>query len=89
MKKPFAYFALLLSVGLLCFAIFVTYDNLIGAFGSGPPYYNQTTNMDKWQNPIPYLVGLNLLILLVVFLLSRWSFKVLRTKQHNPQTTSI
>ncbi|WP_244827902.1 hypothetical protein [Caballeronia sp. TF1N1] len=29
--------------------------NLYEAFGSGPPYYSLTTNMDKWSSPVPML----------------------------------
>ena len=78
MKKYIAFLLLLFSAGLLCFAAYVTYDNIVGAFGAGPPYYSQTTNMDKWQNPVPCLIGLDLFILIVVFLLFRWSLRVLR-----------
>jgi len=80
MKKYLALLLLLLSVGLISFAVFVTYDNIVGAFGPGPPYYSQTTNMDKWQNPVPYLIGLDLFVLVIVFFLTRWSLGVLRKK---------
>lgn len=80
MKKYLAALLLLLSVGLVSFAVFVTYDNIVGAFGSGPPYYSQTTNMDKWQNPVPYLIGLDLFVLVVVFFALRWSLRVLWKK---------
>ena len=52
----------------LCFLAFVSwlsYDSLREAFGSGPPYYSRTTNMDKWQNPIPGLLMLDGLALLM------------------------
>lgn len=78
MKKYLALISLLLSVCLLGFAAFVTYDNLVGAFGSGPPYYDRTTNMDKWQNPIPYVIGLDVVVLIAVFFLLRWALRVLR-----------
>jgi hypothetical protein len=29
------------------------------AYGAGPPYFSQTTNMDKWQDPSSQLVWLN------------------------------
>jgi hypothetical protein len=29
-------------------------------YGSGPPYYGGTTNMDKWSDPLPRLVVVNL-----------------------------
>lgn len=80
MKNYLAMLFLLLSAGLAAFAIFVTYDNVIGALGPGSPYYSQTTNMDKWQNPTPYVIGLDLITLILIFLLSRWSFGVLRKK---------
>ena len=80
MKKYLALLLLLLSVGLISFAVFVTYDNIVGAFGPGPPYYSQATNMDKWQNPVPYLIGLDLFVLVIVFFLTRWSLGVLRKK---------
>jgi len=81
MKKYFALLFLLLSLGMLCFAGFVTYDNIAGAFGSGPPYFSRTTNMDKWQNPIPYLIGLDVLVLVAVFWLARWSLSVWRVNR--------
>ena len=81
MKKYLSLFLLLVSAGLLFFAAYVTYDNIVGAFGSGPPYYSQTTNMDKWQNPVPYLVGLDLIVLVVVFLLSRWASRLWRANE--------
>ena len=29
------------------------------AYGAGPPYFSQTTNMDKWQDPTGQLLRLN------------------------------
>ncbi len=81
MNRYLAFLLLLVSVGLFGFTAYVTYDNIIGAFGSGPPYYSQTTNMDKWQNPIPYLVGLDLIVLVVIFLLSRWALRLWRASE--------
>ena len=78
MKKYLASFLLLISGGLLCFAAYVTYDNVVGAFGLGPPYFGQTTNMDKWQNPMPYLVVMDTIVLAVIFLLSRWALRLWR-----------
>ena len=81
MNRYLALLLLLVSIGLFGLATYVTYDNVIGAFGSGPPYYSQTANMDKWQNPIPYLVGLDLLVLVVIFLLSRWALRLWRASE--------
>ncbi len=45
------------------------------AYGSGPPYYGRTTNMDKWDSPAPLLALLNggalLFGLAVAFVLCR------------------
>lgn len=52
----------------LCFFGFVSwlsYDSLHEAYGSGPPYYGRTVNMDKWHNPIPGLLMLDGLALLM------------------------
>jgi hypothetical protein len=43
--------------------------NVLGlqeAFGSGPPYYSRTTNMDKWTNPLPMLATVDLAALALV-----------------------
>jgi hypothetical protein len=44
---------------------------VVDAYGSGPPYFGRTTNMDKWTSPIPYLA---VLVTSAVFLtfVSRW-----------------
>jgi hypothetical protein len=31
------------------------FTNLTEAYGSDPPYYSRTTNMDKWTDPLPVL----------------------------------
>ena len=54
--------AILLLVGCL----WVNYVSLKDAYGSGPPYYGRTTNMDKWVNPLPMLALLDGIALLVV-----------------------
>lgn len=81
MKKTLAVLLMLLSVTVFCLTAYVNYDNISGAFGSGPPHYDRTTNMDKWQNPMPYLVGLNLVALAVILVLSRWALKLWRSRQ--------
>ena len=82
MKKFLAIFFLLTSIGLIGLAAFVTYDNIVGAYGAGPPYYSQTTNMDKWQNPTPYLIVFDSVVAVAAALLSRWSIVVLRKRKH-------
>jgi hypothetical protein len=46
--------------------------NLSEAYGSGPPYYSRTTNMDKWSSPIPVLGVLDMLAFLAVGAYARW-----------------
>lgn len=57
---------LLSALALLGFVAWLNYDALSEAYGSGPPYYSRTTNMDKWNNPVPGLVAIDGLSLLVV-----------------------
>ncbi|WP_202815324.1 hypothetical protein [Aureimonas sp. AU12] len=42
---------------------------LIGAYGSGAPYYGRTTNMDKWTDPLPWLLPLDLVMIAAVLAL--------------------
>ncbi|NMG35840.1 hypothetical protein GRF61_15440 [Azoarcus sp. TTM-91] len=41
---------------ILFAAAFVSYEALTEAYGAGPPYYSQTTNMDKWRDPLPEIL---------------------------------
>lgn len=36
------------------------------AYGAGPPYYGRTANMDKWENPVPELLVIDLVIVVAV-----------------------
>jgi len=47
--------------------VYINYTALIDAYGSGPPYYNRTTNMDKWASPLPRLAVFNAIALLALF----------------------
>jgi hypothetical protein len=52
------------GVALLVLVVLIVAFNVVNlseAFGSGPPYYGRTTNMDKWSNPLPVLAGVDLL----------------------------
>nr|WP_297353908.1 hypothetical protein [uncultured Caldimonas sp.] len=40
---------------VLALAAYVTAVNLIEAYGSGPPHYVMTTNMDKWESRVGFL----------------------------------
>jgi hypothetical protein len=44
-------------------AAWFTVSSLTEAYGSGPPYYSRTTNMDKWESPVPSLVAVDVLAL--------------------------
>ncbi|MEI5999502.1 hypothetical protein H3V53_20495 [Paraburkholderia bengalensis] len=46
--------------------------NLLEAYGSGPPYYARTVNMDKWQNPLPALAVIDLAAFVLFLLRVRW-----------------
>jgi hypothetical protein len=41
-------------------AAWYTATSLTEAFGSGPPYYSRTTNMDKWESPVPTVIAVDL-----------------------------
>lgn len=56
---------LLSALALLGFVGWLNYHELGEAYGSGPPYYGRTTNMDKWANPLPGLLMLDAVALLV------------------------
>jgi hypothetical protein len=56
---------LLAALALLGFISWLNYDQLHEAYGSGPPFFSRTTNMDKWASPLPSLIildGIGLLI---------------------------
>ena len=57
---------LLIALGLFGLAAAINIQSLIEAYGSGPPYFGRTTNMDKWENPLPGLAMLDGLVLLIV-----------------------
>jgi hypothetical protein len=63
---------LVLSLLVMIALVWFNYASLAEAFGSGPPYYSRSTNMDKWVSPLPVLIPLDAIALLGVgFVLSR------------------
>ncbi|WP_434113714.1 hypothetical protein [Paraburkholderia caffeinilytica] len=54
-------------LGLTVLIVWFNVINIEEAFGSGPPYYGQTTNMDKWFDPLPMLAVVDVLGILVTF----------------------
>ncbi|MDH5547368.1 MAG: hypothetical protein OEZ43_17425 [Gammaproteobacteria bacterium] len=60
--------ALLLLSG---FIIYINAASLFEAYGSGPPYFSRTTNMDKWVNPLPTLAVLDIIFVIIAWLGAR------------------
>lgn len=60
-----------LAILVLATAAWFTATNVTEAFGAGSPYYSRTTNMDKWEDPVPMLVVVDVVALLAVGLLLR------------------
>jgi hypothetical protein len=58
-------------IAILLAAIWINYTNIIEAYGGGPPYYSRTTNLDKWSNPIPFLLIVDITAIGIIVLLSR------------------
>jgi len=56
----------IISILIVVACTYVNYINLVEAFGSGPPYFDRTTNMDKWSNPIPFLVLLDIAVIIIL-----------------------
>jgi len=59
-------------------AAFVSYELLSEAYGTGPPYYSRTTNMDKWNDPLPEVLIADVIVAAVSFHLVRVGMKTLR-----------
>jgi len=78
MKRLFAFFLLGLSAVLILFVGYMNIESIAGAFGEGPPSYGRTTNMDKWENPLPILAALDALTVLIVGLCGRWALGQIR-----------
>lgn len=51
------------GAALLLLAIWINFDVLVDAFGSGPPYYSRSVNVDKWTNPLPYLIPADVVVI--------------------------
>ncbi|WP_186148326.1 hypothetical protein [Burkholderia gladioli] len=59
---------LIIAVGAIAF----TALNLQDAYGNGPPYYGRTTNMDKWENPLPVLVPVDVGVIVLIGIYAVW-----------------
>ena len=59
-KQVISYGCFALSIALLGCLAWITYDVVVESYGPGPPYYGRTTNMDKWTDPVPGLLAIDL-----------------------------
>lgn len=66
MNKTLNTIFLAFSLTIIVLLAWVNYAEITEAFGAGPPYYGQTTNMDKWANPTPYLIKVNLFGIILI-----------------------
>lgn len=67
------------GMAIMVVCVYINYINLIEAFGSGPPYFNRTVNMDKWSDPIPFLVVLDSTVI-AIFCGVFWFFTKFKKK---------
>ena len=59
--RPLVRLLVLACAAILFLALaWLNYDLMSEAYGSGPPHYGRTTNMDKWSSPFPALLILDL-----------------------------
>ncbi|KVM70312.1 hypothetical protein WJ59_00600 [Burkholderia gladioli] len=56
--------------------------NLREAYGDGPPYYGRTTNMDKWESPLPMLLPVDAVVIVLLGVYAIW---LRRTRSRNPR----
>lgn len=87
-------FAGVLGATVLLVAAWWNQDVLREAYGSGPPYYGRTTNMDKWDSPIAVLVVVDVLALgagvgLVTYALRRFRASKLLGRADDRETDSL
>lgn len=72
-----AWLPLGLGIASLPFVGWVNVDALIEAFAEGAPCYGRTTNIDKWENPLPILVTIDLIVIALVTPAMRWAIRTL------------
>lgn len=80
MKKCIEYSIFLVCVLWFLFVVYVNIDAIVGGYGDGPPYYSRTTNMDKWESPVPTLVVLDIVSIVVLFFVGRWAYIKIRNR---------
>lgn len=65
MQRTLFFVSRAVAVSIVIGCAWASYDTLSETHGSGPPYYGRTTNMDKWVDPVPVIVAINLVGVLV------------------------
>lgn len=60
MERLISYLCIASAVTLIAVLAWANYGVIAESYGSGPPYYGRTTNMDKWTNPVPGLLAIDL-----------------------------
>ncbi|WP_118180654.1 hypothetical protein [Paraburkholderia phosphatilytica] len=53
-------------VVMLLLVVAFNWVDLSEAYGDGPPYYSRTVNMDKWENPLPVLLAVDLAAAVII-----------------------
>ena len=71
--KPKAILFWVSAIAIVVFCAYVNYTNLVEAYGSEPPYFDRTTNMDKWQSPVLFLVLVNAVSLVALVVIYRFT----------------
>ena len=64
---------------------YYNYISLIEAYGRGPSYYARTTNMDKWSNPLPVLIFVDVLLVVISYLCIRFAKNKVKSNGQRPQ----
>ncbi|WP_338522215.1 hypothetical protein GE569_32485 [Burkholderia gladioli] len=72
----------LLALVVVALAAAFNVLNLQEAYGDGPPYYGQTTNMDKWESPLPMLLPVDAVVIVLLAVYAIW---LRRTRSRNPR----
>lgn len=67
--------ASVLASATLIGLVFINVINLWRAFGTGPPFYGRSVNMDKWVNPWPELLLIDLPAIAISCGLLYWSWR--------------
>ncbi len=60
----------ILVLALLVIVVWLNAMTLIDTYGSGPPFYGRTTKMDKWTDPLPWLLPLDATVIVAAVALT-------------------